>query len=225
MNQKEQEQRGVELISDRVDPLLFEYDAGSFKAYDEDLDLVLRSRGHRGLNISHAKGVTVPMSRVMSHFRQSSENKDRTLDADSKKVSTPVTGDQAIEFFGRQQDSMDVRVLFLVRTAASLHFRPYDLLVVDRKELEPEHFTMSTSGVVHVRPGFPSQFIPIGQWWRRRQISTHFIPSHFSKLIIQQKCISCGTRMCVFARTRKSGGGSLEHSSWQSVRFVQPYWS
>ena len=166
MNQKEQEQRGVELISDRVDPLLFEYDAGSFKAYDEDLDLVLRSRGHRGLNISHAKGVTVPMSRVMSHFRQSSENKDRTLDADSKKESTPVTGDQAIEFFGRQQDSMDVRVLFLVRTAASLHFRPYDLLVVDRKELEPEHFTMSTSGVVHVRPGFPSQFIPIGQWWR-----------------------------------------------------------
>ena len=42
-------------------------------------------------------------------------------------------------------------------------FRPYDLVVVPEHKVDPEHFTMSPKGVVHVWPGQPSA----RHWFRR----------------------------------------------------------
>ena len=47
---------------------------------------------------------------------------------------------------------------------ARLDFRPYDLTVVRREQIKPEHFTISAAGVVHIQPGEPSQFIPLALW-------------------------------------------------------------
>ncbi len=85
-------------------------------------------------------------------------------------IAGPKTGDEAVEFFGRTGEDSEVKVLFLNRTPTGLNFRPYDLTVVDRTEIDPEHFTMSASGVVHIQPGQPSQFTPLGQWWRRSSL-------------------------------------------------------
>ena len=88
----------------------------------------------------------------------------------SQLANGPQTGDEAVEFYGRTGEESEVKVLFLNRTPTGLNFRPYDLNVVDRTEIEPEHFTMSSSGVVHIQPGQPSQFTPLGQWWRRSSL-------------------------------------------------------
>ena len=82
----------------------------------------------------------------------------------------PTTGDEAVEFFGRTGEESEVKVLFFNRAQQHLNFRPYDLVVVDRTEIDSEHFTMSASGVVHIQPGQPSQFTPLGQWWRRSSL-------------------------------------------------------
>ena len=65
----------------------------------------------------------------------------------------PQTGDEAVEFFGRTGEDSEVKVLFMNRAQQHLNFRPYDLVVVDRTEIDPEHFTMSASGVVQISPG------------------------------------------------------------------------
>lgn len=75
-----------------------------------------------------------------------------------------------MEFFGRTGEDSEIKVLFLCRSEFRKDFRPYDLTVVERTEIEPEHFTMSASGVVHIQPGLPSQFTPLGQWWRRSSL-------------------------------------------------------
>ncbi len=49
---------------------------------------------------------------------------------------------------------------------SQVRFRPYDLVVVNAKEVQAEHFTMSSSGVVHMRPDGPSEFLSVSDWMR-----------------------------------------------------------
>ena len=99
----------------------------------------------------------------------------------------PETGDEAVEFFGRTGEDSEVKVLFLNRAQPHLDFRPYDLVVVDRTEIEPEHFTMSASGVVQIQPGMPSQFTPLGQWWRRSSLFNTLRSIPFFKNFLKAK--------------------------------------
>ena len=48
----------------------------------------------------------------------------------------------------------------------SLEFRPYNLVVVRREDSNPEHYTMSAEGVVHITPGQPAEFTSLAQWMR-----------------------------------------------------------
>ena len=88
----------------------------------------------------------------------------------SKGPKPGDSGDQAVEFFGRTGEDSEVKVVFLNRANTVPNFRPFDLVVVNRNEIDPEYFTMSSSGVVHIQPGQPSQFTPLEQWWRRSSL-------------------------------------------------------
>ena len=49
-------------------------------------------------------------------------------------------------------------------------FNPYNLVVVTREDLNAhyhEHWTLSLSGLVHVSPPKPSNFIPLAEWIRK----------------------------------------------------------
>jgi len=103
-----------------------------------------------------------------SHSAGASEDVDPDLELLQRTLGLR-TGEDAIEFFGRHQAEpqfRDIKVLFFNRPPPSLNFRPYDLTVCHRTETCAEYFTMSSSGVVHVRPNTSSQFIPLGTWWR-----------------------------------------------------------
>ena len=151
------------LISGGLNSSLFAYTRESVFQYDEDLDVALRSRGHPGMKLKHSKYSSTRMVKTSSK-----ENADEN--GNEAKSHLPRTGDEAVEFFGRAGEDSETKVLFLNRAHTGLNFRPYDLVVVDRSDIEPEYFTMSSSGVVHIKPNQPSQFTHLGQWWRRSSL-------------------------------------------------------
>jgi dynein heavy chain len=83
------------------------------------------------------------------------------------------TGADVVEYYGHHTSGAEVKVVFLNRPPPSKNFQPYLLNVVSRTATNPEYFTMSASGVVRVvkKPdgslAAPSQFTPLGEWWRQ----------------------------------------------------------
>ena len=88
-----------------------------------------------------------------------------------------TNGDEAANFFARNGNHTPVKFVYLNRARTGDEFRPYDLAVVSREQTDPEYFTMSACGVVHVfagEPGkhpLPSEFIQLSTWM---QESTFF---------------------------------------------------
>jgi len=108
-------------------------------------------------------------------------------DGDNFEALGLHTGEDAIEFFGYNGMTSDVKVLFLNRPPPSVNFRPYDLLVVSRKKTGPEYFTMSAAGVTHICPNVPSQFIRLGEWWRQSSLFNTLRMIPFFKKYLQHK--------------------------------------
>ena len=78
------------------------------------------------------------------------------------------TGDDTAAFFARHGSLGPTKFEYLVRARSPIHFRPYDLVVIPRAQLAPEHFTMSASGVVHVFGSEqPSAFLPLSAWMQQ----------------------------------------------------------
>lgn len=75
-----------------------------------------------------------------------------------------MTGEDAITFFARHGNNTPVKFVYCNRAELGDEFRPYDLVVVDRKKVNSEHFTISAAGVVHVQPHEPSEFISLSDW-------------------------------------------------------------
>ena len=61
-----------------------------------------------------------------------------------------TNGDEAANFFARNGNHTPVKFVYLNRARTGDEFRPYDLAVVAREQIDPEYFTMSACGVVHV---------------------------------------------------------------------------
>ena len=86
------------------------------------------------------------------------------------------TGDEAANFFARNGNHTPVKFVYLNRARTGDAFRPYDLSVVSREQVDAEYFTMSACGVVHVfASGLPSEFVLLSTWMQQ---STFFnVPS------------------------------------------------
>eukprot|EP00854_Cymbomonas_tetramitiformis_P002484 gene2484-3228_t len=83
------------------------------------------------------------------------------------------TGDDVVEFYARNGKESEVKFFYCNRADTGIQFRPYDLEVVSREEAGPEYFTLSASGVVHIKPGAHtagSEFTALGEWMREKSI-------------------------------------------------------
>mmetsp|Transcript_44767 Transcript_44767/g.87731 ORF Transcript_44767/g.87731 Transcript_44767/m.87731 type:complete len:3997 (-) Transcript_44767:184-12174(-) len=81
-----------------------------------------------------------------------------------------VTGEDAITFFARHGNNTPVKFVYCNRQDTGDEFRPYDLVIADRKKLDPEFFTISSAGVVHVSPNQPSEFVSLADWMHQSTI-------------------------------------------------------
>jgi dynein heavy chain len=81
-----------------------------------------------------------------------------------------TNGDESANFFARNGNHTPVKFVYLNRARTGDEFRPYDLAVVSREQTDPEYFTMSACGVVHVfapEQKHPSEFIQLSTWMQQ----------------------------------------------------------
>eukprot|EP00761_Pharyngomonas_kirbyi_P002590 gb/GECH01002594.1/.p1 GENE.gb/GECH01002594.1/~~gb/GECH01002594.1/.p1 ORF type:complete len:999 (+),score=228.83 gb/GECH01002594.1/:1-2997(+) len=121
-------------------------------------------------------------------------------------ISDLKTGEDAVAFFSRSQQS-PVKFVYLNRADTGLKFRPYDLVVVSREETNSEYFTMSASGVVHVCPGLPTEFISLSDWMRESTLFNVLTRIGFFKNYIIGKTFKLwrkNVRFSLFCKTRNN---------------------
>jgi dynein heavy chain len=80
----------------------------------------------------------------------------------------------AMEYFMRVNSETEARIVeaepgtaprFVhLNVVVGRDFRPYDLVVTDELHKNPEHWTMSHEGMLHVIPGEDSEFLTLGEW-------------------------------------------------------------
>eukprot|EP00002_Diphylleia_rotans_P013198 TRINITY_DN2570_c0_g2_i4.p1 TRINITY_DN2570_c0_g2~~TRINITY_DN2570_c0_g2_i4.p1 ORF type:complete len:2678 (-),score=502.92 TRINITY_DN2570_c0_g2_i4:4443-12476(-) len=123
------------------------------------------------------------------------------------------TGEDAIAFFACQGTGLDMKFVHLNRAPRDT-FRPYDLVVVSMEETEPEHFTMSSNGVVHVIPNEPTERYTLSDWVRE---SIHFnilTSINFFKNYLLRKTFGlwrANVRFKLYCRTRHKISERLIH--------------
>eukprot|EP00242_Pyramimonas_sp_CCMP2087_P005349 CAMPEP_0198205188 /NCGR_PEP_ID=MMETSP1445-20131203/8681_1 /TAXON_ID=36898 /ORGANISM="Pyramimonas sp., Strain CCMP2087" /LENGTH=1441 /DNA_ID=CAMNT_0043877371 /DNA_START=94 /DNA_END=4415 /DNA_ORIENTATION=+ len=97
------------------------------------------------------------------------------------------TGDDVVEFYARNGKESEVKFFYCNRADTGIFFRPYDLEVVCREDAANEYFTLSASGVVHIKPGLRSDFTPLGEWMREKSIFNVLTRMKFFKYYLVYK--------------------------------------
>ncbi len=69
-----------------------------------------------------------------------------------------TTGDEAVHFFAEHEGQARVKFFYCNLAICGIaEYKPYDLVVCQREEVNDEYFTISNSGVVHIEPGLGKQ--------------------------------------------------------------------
>ncbi|KEP63814.1 UNVERIFIED_CONTAM: ATPase family associated with various cellular activities (AAA) domain-containing protein [Hammondia hammondi] len=92
-----------------------------------------------------------------------SQAQTQLLGQSEEALRRVVTGEDAIAFFARYGATTSTKFLYCNRRKSDAEDQ-YSLLVVPEKEAEPEHFTISSTGIVHICPGRPSEFMTLSDF-------------------------------------------------------------
>lgn len=95
--------------------------------------------------------------------------------------------EDAILYFAQNGAQARIKHVFLKRAVNPVMFRPYDLVVVEPDELQSEYFTMSSTGLVHVQEGEPSEFIALDEWIRESTLFNVITSFRFFKFYLVRK--------------------------------------
>ncbi|CAM5073482.1 unnamed protein product [Natator depressus] len=76
-----------------------------------------------------------------------------------------LTGLRAAEIFVRSRHLGKINFVYL-NVAPNRHFRPYDLVVVPKRQANPQHYVFSPFGVLHVHPDEGAEALTLGEWHR-----------------------------------------------------------
>ncbi|XP_061485744.1 dynein heavy chain domain-containing protein 1 [Rhineura floridana] len=100
-----------------------------------------------------------------------------------------VTSLQAAEVFARNRHAGEISFLYL-NVAQNRHFRPYDLVVVPKHLISPQHYVFSPFGVLHVHPEEGSEALSLGEWHREAVLwqLMQYIP--FFRLFLVRKAFA-----------------------------------
>eukprot|EP00818_Percolomonas_sp_WS_P004783 CAMPEP_0117442044 /NCGR_PEP_ID=MMETSP0759-20121206/3945_1 /TAXON_ID=63605 /ORGANISM="Percolomonas cosmopolitus, Strain WS" /LENGTH=4215 /DNA_ID=CAMNT_0005233913 /DNA_START=112 /DNA_END=12759 /DNA_ORIENTATION=- len=120
---------------------------------------------------------TTPQSPALTQHLVDTAMRDSTEDRverrvapdDTEPLSQLRTGEDAVAFFAKAGKTSALKVVYLNRAPRDheYDYKPYDLVVVsDRSECHPEYFTMSATGVVHVCPGQPTEFMSLSDYMK-----------------------------------------------------------
>ncbi|XP_074839215.1 dynein heavy chain domain-containing protein 1-like [Carettochelys insculpta] len=77
----------------------------------------------------------------------------------------PLTGLQAAEICVGNRHLGHITFIYL-NIAPNRHFRPYDLVVVQKRQAKPQHYIFSPFGVLHVHPQEGAEAMTLAEWHR-----------------------------------------------------------
>ena len=151
---------------------LYDYDLPNIRRPSDALTALanqkLRAPGSRGAS----KRVLPPLNAADAPAGDAAdEQKDPAAEEEEGEEEGEgklKTGDEAANFFARNGNHTPVKFVYLNRARTGDLFRPYDLTVVSREQVDAEYFTMSACGVVHVfASGLPSEFVLLSTWMQQ----------------------------------------------------------
>ncbi|CDJ36189.1 LOW QUALITY PROTEIN: uncharacterized protein EMH_0009970 [Eimeria mitis] len=124
--------------------------------------------------------------------------------ADLTKVKTER---DAVAFFARHGSTTKTKFLFCNRAPTDpLEFEPYKLVVVPQNQVNPEHFTISETAVMHICPGKPSECFRQDEWMRQAFVHSLLRTLPFFKTFVARKVLclwSYASRKHVFEERRE----------------------
>ena len=161
-------QGGVSLYGFSIEEL-YDYDLPNIRKPSETLT-AMASQRLRSPPTSRGAARLPPMSAAADVA--ASPAADATESVEGEGEAKLKTGEESANFFARNNNHTPVKFVYLNPAQTGDAFRPYDLVVVPREQVEKEYFTMSAMGVVHVfDDGQPSEFKVLSTWM---QESTFF---------------------------------------------------
>lgn len=83
------------------------------------------------------------------------------------------------------------------RAPAGVLFRPYDLLVTTREEAEPEYFTISATGVMHIKKGEQSAFTSLGDWMKDEAMFNLISKIKYFRTYLIGRCFRRWHKVCM----------------------------
>nr|CCA20922.1 dynein heavy chain putative [Albugo laibachii Nc14] len=127
-----------------------------------------------------------------NHHRVKCHQNDQILSETNEKSPSMFlrSGEDAILYFAQNGARTGIKYILLKRPINSLIFRPYDLIVVEPDEVHSEYFTMSSSGLVHVQEGKPSEFIALDEWIRESSSFNVITSFRFFKFYLVRKAFT-----------------------------------
>ncbi|KAJ9472161.1 Dynein-1-beta heavy chain [Diplonema papillatum] len=143
---------------------------------------------------------------VAAYRRQKTEKGASIAPDDVQDIIQLSTAEDVIAFFSKAGNTSAVKFVYLNRAAQGLLFRPYDLKVVLRGKQEPEHFCISASGCVHVKPGHPSEVVSLSDWMRESTLFNVLTRVRFFKNYLVGKAFTQwrrNIRFRLYCQTRK----------------------
>ncbi|PFH38701.1 hypothetical protein BESB_010430 [Besnoitia besnoiti] len=115
----------------------------------------------------------------------------RSENSPEEALKHVATGEDAIAFFSRYGATTSTTFLYCNRKkAAEDEADQYSLVVVPEKEIEPEHFTISATGIVHICPGRPSEYMTLSDFSHQAFAFSVLRSMLFFKTFLQRKLIS-----------------------------------
>ncbi|KPA86847.1 putative dynein heavy chain [Leptomonas pyrrhocoris] len=96
--------------------------------------------------------------------------KDRVAPDDEPLLRNIHTAEDAVAFFTANGSSTSLKHVFLNCAPKGVKFRPYDLVVTEKGSEEPEHYILSATGIVHMRPGRPSEVMTLADYMKESSL-------------------------------------------------------
>ena len=98
-------------------------------------------------------------------FTKKKSIEDKQGAREEKIIKPPLTGREIVERFVKGHFLGTTKFAYLNR-AESKHYDPYNLIVVPKKKIKPEHFVVSSHAILHVIPDRPSELTPLNEWYK-----------------------------------------------------------
>lgn len=110
-------------------------------------------------------------------------------EAENQELQQIITGEDAIAYFAKSGSVSKTKLLYANRVESE-HFAPYELVVVPQNNVNPEYFTISATGIVHVAPGQLSECILLTEWVHQSLMFRVLRSMNFFKHYIHKKMMA-----------------------------------